>query len=172
MPTERRGAGPGGPALHLILTPNRPLTEAGFRGLVLAAFLVMLIPMAALLGTPMLWIVLGFALAVLGLLWALMRHHAAAAAALSEEVTLTGDALSVIRRAPRAPDLAWQGNPYWTRVDLHETGGPVENYLTLSGGGRTIELGAFLSPEERTVLGAELRDALARVHAGPGAAPR
>jgi uncharacterized membrane protein len=162
MPVERLAARPGGPALHLILTPNRPLTEAGFRALILAAFLGMLIPMPALLGRAMLWIVLGFALAALGLLWGLMRHHAAASA-VTEELVLTRDALTVTRRAPRAAARAWQANPYWARVELHETGGPVENYLTLAGGGRRIELGAFLGPDERARLGSDLRAELARL---------
>jgi uncharacterized membrane protein len=169
MPVARqRATGPGGPALHLILTPHRPLTEAGFRALLLAAFLGMLIPMVALLGTPMLWVILGFALAVLGLLWALMRQHARAA--VTEELVLTEDSLQVTRRGPRGGLRDWRSNPHWTRVELHETGGPVESYLTLAGGGRTIELGAFLSPEERVALGRELRVALADLPGYPFAA--
>jgi len=36
----------------------------------------------------------------------------------------------------------------------------VENYLTLKGGPREIELGRFLGPERRAELYAELRAAL------------
>ncbi len=36
---------------------------------------------------------------------------------------------------------------------MHKTGGPVPNYITLTGNGRTVELGgAFLSEEERRTL--------------------
>jgi uncharacterized membrane protein len=88
-----------------------------------------------------------------------MRQHARAA--VTEELVLTEDSLQVTRRGPRGGLRDWRANPHWTRVELHETGGPVESYLTLAGGGRTIELGAFLSPEERVALGRELRLALA-----------
>ena len=46
----------------------------------------------------------------------------------------------------------WEANPYWVRLKLHEAGGPVPKYLTLSGAGREIELGAFLTPGERVEL--------------------
>ena len=40
---------------------------------------------------------------------------------------------------------------------LHETGGPVPNYVTLSGNGREVEIGAFLSEDERVELFSELQ---------------
>ena len=35
---------------------------------------------------------------------------------------------------------------------LHASGGPVPNYITLRGGDREVELGAFLSEDERIAL--------------------
>ena len=43
---------------------------------------------------------------------------------------------------------------------MHKTGGPVPNYVTLSGKGREVEIGAFLSEDERVSLFGELEDAL------------
>jgi uncharacterized membrane protein len=40
--------------------------------------------------------------------------------------------------------------------------GPVENYLTLRGAGREVEIGRFLTPEERVSLHEELELALAK----------
>ncbi len=45
---------------------------------------------------------------------------------------------------------------------MHRKDGPVENYLTLSGSDRTVEIGAFLSPEERAALYGELQGAFAQ----------
>jgi hypothetical protein len=39
----------------------------------------------------------------------------------------------------------------------------VSNYLTFTGAGRTVELGAFLSEEERLELKPEIEDALRRL---------
>ena len=43
---------------------------------------------------------------------------------------------------------------------MHEKGGPVPHYVTLSGKGREVEIGAFLSEDERKALYGELSDAL------------
>lgn len=47
------------------------------------------------------------------------------------------------------------------QVRLTPAGGPVPDYLTLKGRDREVELGAFLTPEERKELAGELRAALA-----------
>jgi uncharacterized membrane protein len=50
------------------------------------------------------------------------------------------------------------------RVILHARGGPVPQYLTLQGGDREVELGAFLTPPERVGL----KDTLERaIRPGP-----
>ena len=46
-------------------------------------------------------------------------------------------------------------------------GGPVEAYLTLSGSGREVELGAFLTPDERRALDIDLRSRLAALRQAP-----
>ena len=42
--------------------------------------------------------------------------------------------------------------------------GPLPNYVTLSGNGREVEIGAFLSEDERKSLFKELKSALASYH--------
>jgi uncharacterized membrane protein len=46
---------------------------------------------------------------------------------------------------------------------MHPKGGPVEHYVTLKGAGREVEIGAFLSVDERKALFGELADCLRAV---------
>ena len=160
------GHGQAEPACALYLRPNRSLSDRGFAQMIGFAALGLALPLLALLGTPVLWGLLPFMLGTLWLLWVAVRRNTADGA-LCEEVLLWPDLIRVIRHNPRAPDQTWQANPYWTRLKLREDG-PVEKYLTLEGAGREIELGAFLSPEERVELHAELGRRIARL----GPAPR
>ncbi len=45
-------------------------------------------------------------------------------------------------------------------MNILPKGGPVPNYLTLKGSGHEIELGAFLSPQERITLRQDIETAL------------
>jgi uncharacterized membrane protein len=97
---------------------------------------------------------LPFLVAALALLyWALRRNTLDGR--LSEEVRLWPDVITVVRREPRGRVLRWHANPFWVRAHLYEDA-VVEKYLTLEGGGREIEVGAFLSPWERESLYDEL----------------
>ncbi|MDG2097203.1 MAG: DUF2244 domain-containing protein, partial [Paracoccaceae bacterium] len=51
----------------------------------------------------------------------------------------------------------WEAIPYWSTVNLYKESGPVDKYLTLKGNGREIELGSFLSPEEREKIYSQLK---------------
>lgn len=64
---------------------------------------------------------------------------------------------------PRGPVQEWRADPAWVALRLIPRGGPVEQYLTLTGGGREVELGAFLTPEERIALHDELGRVLLRL---------
>jgi uncharacterized membrane protein len=77
-------------------------------------------------------------------------------------LTLRPEQVELVRTNPRGAEQRWEANPYWVRVEMHRKDGPVENYLTLSGSDRTVEIGAFLSPEERAALYGELQGAFAR----------
>lgn len=140
------------PEYHLHLEPNISMGPVGFvRVIGIAAFFLAL-PLLGVLGTPVLWGLLPFmGLALWGLWYALSRNRAERQI-LCEDLHLTHDEIALTRTNPRKTAQHWQANPYWVSVKLMEKGGPVENYLTLSGSGREVELGAFLSPEERAIL--------------------
>jgi uncharacterized membrane protein len=106
-----------------------------------------------------LWGLLPFLLlAIWGLWFALDRSFADGE--ILEDLTLTATTISLTRHH-RGKIKTWEANPHWVRLALHPTSGPVPNYLTLQGGPREVELGAFLSPDERLRLYGELQAALA-----------
>ena len=110
-------------------------------------------------GSPVLWGLLPFLLAaVASIWWALERSFRDAE--IVEDLTLTPDQITLIRYGPHGMRAEWQANPHWVKLTLHAKSGPVPDYLTLSGNGREVELGAFLTPEERRDLATELHDRL------------
>lgn len=133
----------------------------------LGAFAMLMIPTLSMLGNAALWGLLPFVLAVLTLLWVFLRRSYRDGT-LTEEMRLLPGKVRLIRREPSGDERLWEANPYFIQVHLHPE--PVENYLTLSGGNREVEIGAFLSPDERLTLKDELEAALARAagYAVPG----
>ncbi|SFE21469.1 DUF2244 domain-containing protein [Roseivivax sediminis] len=140
---------------ELTLWPHNSLPPAGFAAFILATFTMATLPLYGLLGTVLLWGLLPFLLIALGgLYWALRRNEADRR--ILEILTLERERMRLVRHNPRGACQEWEGNPYWTRVTLHPKGGPVPFYVTLSGAGREVEIGAFLSEDERKALYDEL----------------
>lgn len=142
----------------LTLWPHQSLTPGGFTWFIGATALMLTLPLFAVLGSPIAWVLMAFFLAALWGIWrAIMVNRAHRS--LHEELTLTPDTVSLQHIPHRGPVLEWQANPHWVTVALRKDG-PVENYLTLRGGGREVELGAFLTPAEREGLYRELQGML------------
>lgn len=145
---------------RLRLWPHRSLPRTGLAAFLAATAVLLALPLVALLGSPVLWGILPFVGLALWLVWwALVRSHADGR--LSEELAMGPDRIEIVRREARGGERRWAANVASVRVMLRPEGGPVENYLTLAGSGREVELGAFLSPDERRELHAALRRALA-----------
>ncbi|MCE0503813.1 DUF2244 domain-containing protein [Roseivivax sp. GX 12232] len=150
------------PTGELTLWPHNSLPPKGFAAFVLATFTMATLPLYGLLGTALLWGLLPFLLlATAGLYYALSRN--AADRRILEILKITPEELQLVRYDPKGDARDWACNPYWARVALHQTGGPVPNYVTLTGGGREVEIGAFLSEDERKALFAELSERLGRI---------
>ena len=113
------------------------------------------IPLVAVIGSPVLWALLPFMALAFGGVW-LAFNQSDRDARLTEVLTLTPERVELVRTEPRGDEKRWDANPYWVSVHLHPGDKPVEKYLTLKGGGREVELGAFLSPEEREALYGDL----------------
>jgi len=146
------------PLAELRLWPHRSLSTRGFVWFIGLTAAALSLPLVGLLGTPVLWGLLPFLSAALaGIWWALRRSDRAG---LSECFRLWIDRAELVRSNPGGALQDWTAEPYWVQVTLHQRGGPVPSYLTLRGGGREVEIGAFLSPEERVALQAELLAAL------------
>ncbi|MCL3883014.1 DUF2244 domain-containing protein [Marivita sp. GX14005] len=149
---------------ELRLWPHQSLPARGFAATILGIFTLWTIPLYGLLGTLALWGVLPFVLIALAAMWYALRRNDRDRQIL-ETLRLNESDFHLIREAPNVPVQEWHCNPYWTRVNLHAKGGPVPHYVTLSGAGREVEIGAFLSEEERKALFAELSDTIRRIAA-------
>lgn len=68
----------------------------------------------------------------------------------------------LIRINPKGDVQEWDCDRYWTKVTKYDDEGPVPHYITLRGKGREVEIGAFLSEEERIALYDDLQRALHR----------
>ncbi|MGA0541575.1 DUF2244 domain-containing protein [Neotabrizicola sp. VNH66] len=150
---------PEGQTKRLHLWPHRSLDQRGFVLFIGATAGLIAAPALAVLGSPVLWALLPFLLAAVGAIWFALRKNARDREII-EDLTLAPDRMVLTRHGPRRQHRAWEANPYWVRVTCHPKGGPVPNYLTLSGGPREVEIGAFLSEEERLALKNELSTAL------------
>ena len=160
MPYEWLPPDDGAQRLHL--WPHRSLTQRGFVGFVGLTAALIGVPLLAHLGSPVLWALLPFLAGTIWAIWFALRKNGRDRD-IVETLSLTPDRITLVRHGPKGQRQDWEANPYWLRVTLHATGGPVPNYLTLKGEGREVELGAFLSEEERVALKRELQDRIARL---------
>lgn len=152
------------PLLAVTLRPNRSLTPATGTGLMALFAAGLAAPLIGLAGTKAAWGMLPFLVGAFVALY-LALHRNQRDGRLSEELRLWPDLITVVRREPGGRVLRWHANPFWVRVRIHPDG-PVENYLTLQGNGRRIELGAFLSPWEREALHRDIEAALGGMRRG------
>ena len=77
-----------------------------------------------------------------------------------EQLTLSQEEIALIRQNPTGEHKRWVCSPYWAKLKIYETEGPVANYITLTGNGKEVELGSFLSEDERKALYGKLEKML------------
>lgn len=143
----------------LSLWPHRSLPRRGFAGFILITSAMISVPLFPLLGTAVLWGVLPFLVLSVGAIWfALERSYRDGR--LHEELTIDANEIHLTRTSPNGRLQEWECESYWAKANMHATGGPVPHYVTLCGKGREVEIGAFLSEDERVSLFDELTDRL------------
>jgi uncharacterized membrane protein len=158
MPYQFLPSDPQETRLHL--WPHRSLNQRGFVWFIGLTATLIGLPMLGVIGSPVVWALLPFLLAAIWGIWFALRKNGRDRD-IVEDLTLTPASVTLTRHGPRGQRQDWQANPHWVRLTLHETGGPVPNYLTLRGSNREVELGAFLSEDERIALKADLSRKLA-----------
>lgn len=151
---------------RLDIWPHRSLSRRGFAGFIIITSAMFCLPLLALMGTMAWWGLLPFFILVVAAVWFAIEASYRSGR-LHEALTISDEEARLVRTNPRGDQQEWNCNSYWTKVNMHPKGGPVEHYVTLAGAGREVEIGAFLSVDERKALYAELIDAFRNVR-GPG----
>lgn len=143
------------PNRSLELWPYSSLPNRGFAIFILITFLMLNFPLYTLLGTKYFWVIFTFLFITLFAVWYALRKNYYDRNIL-EKLTISEKFCQLTRQNPDGSHQSWECNSYWTKVSLHESGGPVPNYITLSGSGRVVEIGSFLLEPERKKLYEEL----------------
>jgi len=151
--------------LEIELWPHQSLTPQGFVVMIGGTFAMLMVPLVGLIGTAVLWGVLPFMMIVLGALWYGLKRSWRDRDIL-ERFEMTADRAHLTRREADGTMRDWDANPFWMRVERHDKVGSIEDYLTLEGGSRSVEIGAFLTPEERRGLERRLLNAIGSAKLG------
>jgi len=147
-----------------VLRPHRSLPPGGFLVLMLALGAVSFVS-GVLFVSIGAWPVCGFfGLDVLLVYIAFRLNYRGAR--MREILRLIGGDLTVERIGVRGDRRHWRMQAFWLRVELIEArdGG---NRLLVTTHGRSLPIGAFLTPDERRDLARELTAALRRWKAAP-----
>lgn len=148
------------PVYQATIWPNQSLTPRGYQLALAAAGIGLALPLLGLVGTGIFWMIAVFVIVPFLALRFAFRQNSRALR-IEERLQIWRDEVRVERHEADGRILRWQCDPMRLRLHLHKNG-KVEEYLTLAGGGREIELGAFLAPEERIALAEEIENGLNR----------
>lgn len=147
------------PLFDAVLVPHRSLSPWGFwlvmAGVTSISFIAGLVFL--LQGA---WPVFGFFGLDVALIYFAFRASYRSGN-LYETVRLTPGELSIQRVLPSGQKRSWTFQPYWLRVHMDDPPAPGSQ-LTVTSHGKSLVIGAFLSPDERVEFAQALRDALAR----------
>jgi uncharacterized membrane protein len=140
-----------------VLHPHRSLSPTGF-AIVMTGVAVAGLGVGTIFLMAGAWPVFGFCGLEIVLLYLLFRLNYRDGRR-HETVRLTDAGLTVHRVAPSGTVKTWRFQPFWLRVSMDE---PPRHHsqITLSSHGRSLVIGAFLTPPERLELARSIRAAL------------
>ena len=155
-----------GKVVSIELWPYNSLEPKGFAFFLGATFALTALPLFNVLGTKVFWGLFPFLFLTLMGIWFALRKSLRDRQIL-EQLTLYKDELILIRQDPTGEQKEWVCSPYWSKLRMYDSEGPVANYVTLSGNGREVELGSFLGEDERKELFNELSHLLSELISKP-----
>jgi uncharacterized membrane protein len=150
---------PTGPIyMDAVLQPNRSLSQAGFKIVMLS-----LVGMSFLAGVAFVsmgaWPVLGFFGLDIGLLWLAFHLNYKSGAREKEVVRVTADEVAIGKTPAFGPERWWRVSPVFAKV-LVERAWEFDSEVKLASGGTQLALATCLSPDERMEFAKALRAAL------------
>ena len=154
----RHGTDSGSIFFDATLQPNRSLSPAGFRILMLIAGTSVLV-IGVLFVVAGAWPVFGFSGVEFLLLYIAFRLNYRSGRAY-ERVRLTERQLEVMRVSHRGVVGRWEFEPTWLQISMDDPP-RHDSQLRLSSHGRSLVIGAFLTPAERAEVAEALRQAVA-----------
>jgi len=148
---------------QLEVWPYRSLPKLGFVIAIGIASGLLALPAIALLGSIALWGLLPFMVVAVGGLWMGLQKSYRDGEIL-ERLSITSETIDLTRQQSKKPLQSWSCNTYWAKANLHEKDGPIPDYVTLKGNGREVEIGAFLSQDERRQMFFEIQSELRKAN--------
>ena len=151
------------PSIKIRLAPNRSLDSHGTIVVFAVIACGFLLPIIPFIGSPIGTTLTIFSGLTFYLFLTLLQRNFQQGSTF-EEILISKDKIRVVHQEKNKEQMTWECNPYWTKVHLDINNPKLKNYLTLAGKGRRIELGAFLSPDERLELRDKIQNALAKAN--------
>ena len=149
--------------LKMRLAPNRSLDSYGTKVVFAVIACGFLLPIIPFIGSPVGTTLTIFSGLTFYLFLTLLQKNFQQGSTF-EEILISKRKIKVVHQEKNKDRLTWECNPYWTKVHLDINNPRLKNYLTLAGKGKRIELGAFLSPDERLELRDKIQNALAKAN--------
>ena len=150
-------------SIKIRLAPNRSLDSYGTKVTFAVIACGFLLPIIPFIGSPIGTTLTIFSGLTFYLFLTLLQKNFQQGSTF-EEILISKNKIVVVHQEKNKEQMTWECNPYWTKVHLHITNPKLKNYLTLAGKGKHIELGAFLSPDERLELRDKIQNALAKAN--------